>query len=166
MIAATAFEPGTTLRVNHGLYWHFGIVGFDGHVIHNSKERGKVVSEPLPKFAGGNDVLPCEQIRSQNWLKALQRAYSAIGTPYNLWVRNCEHFVRWAHGLIAESPQIQRAILITSGLTLSTATKGNASAMITGLGIAAGALLPLKKPIYGSLLVGVLAFLFAVSGRS
>lgn len=165
MIAETAFQPGTTLRVDQGFYWHFGIVGFDGQVIHNSKEKGRVVAEPLLQFADGKEVLACEQIGSPNWLVALQRAYSAIGTPYDLWQRNCEHFVRWAHGLIAQSPQIQRAVLIASGLTLSTAARRSIPAVAAGLGISAGALLPFEEPVYGSLLMGALALLIALSGR-
>lgn len=113
------FIPGTTVKIWCATYWHFGLIDQTGfRVIHNSKKRRKVVRESLADFASGSDVHVCDEVFSRNATAAIQRAENAIGLAYDLWKANCEHFVRWAHGLEPASPQLQRALATAAGLAL------------------------------------------------
>lgn len=113
---------GTPLKVWLGAYWHEGLA--DGmYVIHNSKAHGKVVRSTYAEFSAGNKIFVCEELQVVDMAVAIQRARSALGVAYDLWVRNCQHFVRWAHGLEQESPQIQQALMAASGLAIATISK-------------------------------------------
>ena len=43
--------------------------------------------------------------------QVLQRARSRIGETWNLFW-NCEHFVKWAHGLRPRSPQLVAGLIL------------------------------------------------------
>lgn len=116
--------PGATLRVWLGGYWHYGILVHGGHVIHNSKQHGHVVEEPLGLFSSGREVEFCREISSHDPFMACLRARRLLGLAYSLFTQNCEHFVRVAHDLEPESPQIQKAVLAASGFAL-VATSSN-----------------------------------------
>ena len=105
-----SLAPGTVIAVWVGFIRHVGIVtdrtyGAHPSVISNSHRAGGVIEEPLPVFSSGQDVdvvgypgsLPPQQV--------LQKARSRIGETWDLFW-NCEHFVKWAHGLRPRSPQL------------------------------------------------------------
>lgn len=114
--------PGTTLRVWLGGYWHYGILVHGGRVIHNSKQHGHVIEEPIHLFSEGRPIETCGEISSHNLLLACLRARQLLGVAYSLFTRNCEHFVRVVHGLIPESPQVQKAVLAASSVALAAVT--------------------------------------------
>ncbi|MCG7980275.1 MAG: lecithin retinol acyltransferase family protein [Candidatus Thiodiazotropha taylori] len=53
----------------------------------------------------------------------LRKARNKLGTKYDVFKWNCEHFVRWAHGLKPESPQLQVAILGVVSLLVFAITR-------------------------------------------
>lgn len=144
------FHPGITVKIWLDGYWHFGIVGYGGMVIHNSKTHKRVICEAAQLFAEGRVMHACQDIYSMSPEIALLRAYGAIGGEYRLWTRNCEHFVRWVHNLEVESPQVQRAVLTTAAITLALSSGGKAGKFI-GLAAAIGAIVS-PKPMTGSML--------------
>lgn len=131
--------PGTTLRYKIDGYWHYGILVNSGYVIHNSKLHGRVIKESYWDFAAGKNVEPYHCISSASLELACQRAHQYLGMAYSLFTKNCEHFVRIAHGLIPESPQIQKAVIATAAGTVACATSNRAvqlTALCTGLAAA------------------------------
>lgn len=110
---------GTIISVNVGPYEHLGILtdqGLDRHqtVISNSSRRGGVYEETIDVFTGGREMNVHGYIGSLDPNIAISRARSKIGSCYNIFHWNCEHFVRWAHGLVPESRQLK----ITFGIAL------------------------------------------------
>ncbi len=103
------YPVGTVLKVNYG-YLHYGIVDEFNQVIHNSKKHFKVVSESFEKFSEGKKV-KISKITSQDQFLAIEKARKNIGQPYDLFRSNCEHFVRFCHGLKVESQQVWVAVL-------------------------------------------------------
>lgn len=157
------FIPGTTVKIWCETYWHFGLIDQTGvRVIHNSKKHGKVVRESLETFASGADAYVCDEVFSRNVTAAIQRAENALGLAYNLWRANCEHFVRWAHGLEPTSPQIQRALAIAASLALLTSS--NPFIKAAGFGGIAGSWLAPKgtSPAAVALGAGALAVTVAL----
>lgn len=107
---------GTVIAVQVGPIKHVGIVtdrtyGAHPSVISNSHRAGGVIEEPLPVFSSGQHVdvvgypgsLPPQQV--------LQKARSRIGETWDLFW-NCEHFVRWVHGLRPRSPQLIAGVIL------------------------------------------------------
>lgn len=105
---------GSVLAVPVGPFWHVGILsepaGIIGpRVISCSRRRGGVTEESVLEFSQGAKVfergypgnLPSELV--------LWRARSKLGTSWNLFNGNCEHFVAWCHGLEVTSPQLRAA---------------------------------------------------------
>lgn len=104
---------GTVVRVSHGWYDHVGLIGdniFRGErtVVSFSAKAGGFLEEPFSAFASGRQVtidgypggLPPQNVMQRARLKRRQ-SYS--------WTQfNCEHFVRYAHGVPSESPQLAR----------------------------------------------------------
>lgn len=158
--------PGTTLRFKLGDYWHYGILVHQGYVVHNSKRHRRVVKEPFANFAEGRNVEICSEVSSASLELACQRAHRYIGMAYQLFIQNCEHFVRLAHGLDPESPQIQKAVIAASAGTVALLSNNRAiqvTAICTGLG---AALTPKgSSPIAGGFWSGVagLTLLLALS---
>jgi lecithin:retinol acyltransferase len=110
-------EPGTVVSVQIGLIRHYGIASdrYDSGgslVISSSKAAGLVIEEPLICFSHGKRIqthgFPSDLMPWQ----VVSRARSVLGSRYNLRDSNCEHFVRWVHGLKPESPQLKRAMLV------------------------------------------------------
>lgn len=104
-------NPGTIVQINFGLYKHPGIVSDRTMnsmpmVISNSFRKRGVYEEPWEDFSNGKEfnykgypgILSPDEV--------LSRARSRIGTGWNLFNWNCEHFVRWSHGLKSRSPQV------------------------------------------------------------
>jgi hypothetical protein len=90
---------------------HKGILAWNGFqqqwtVISNSKRRGRVVEESLPEFSEGETVTVEGYPSSRPSHEVVRIARSEIGREWKL-SDNCEHFVRYVHGLRPESPQRQ-----------------------------------------------------------
>ena len=103
---------GTTLKLDFGTFYHFGIADGVGGVIHNSKKRMMVTHESETDFSEGKEVI-VSGIKNDNSLNAFEKAKKYIGLPYNIMNSNCEHFVRLCHGLVIESTQIQKYLLVS-----------------------------------------------------
>lgn len=147
-------QPGTPLKVSYG-YWH-ELIADGQYVIHNSKQHGKVVRQPFHEVAKDNTIYVCDEVQVTDYEAAVRKARLAIGLAYDLWSQNCQHFVRWAHGLVPESPQVQQAIMITAGATITAASK-SAVGRLPGLSMMAGAVLTPKgkSPVIYSLCSGL-----------
>lgn len=103
--------PGTVVESDRGLYRHVGLVTErhvkgERSVLSFSADAGGLLEEPLSAFARGGQIavkgFPGELSPSA----VMARARSAINTKYSWLSFNCEHFVRFAHGLKLKSPQI------------------------------------------------------------
>jgi len=107
-----ALPAGTEVRVRHLFFSHVGMlsdrfIGGERGVLAFSAKAGGLIEEPLSVFAAGKDVefigypggLPPETV--------MQRARGRRGLKYDALGFNCEHFVRYAHGLPVESPQLK-----------------------------------------------------------
>lgn len=121
--------------VVHGVpVHHVGLVSRveswgDVFVISNSKRRGCVVEEHISEFAEGRRVAHHPHIRGDlHGLTVVQRARSRLGHAWDLIGSNCEHFVRWAHGLPEVSPQ-----LITKGVVGGVAAVGAVASLLAWL---------------------------------
>lgn len=128
------YPAGTTLKLDFGTYFHYGIADGKGNVIHNSKKRLKVTKEPETDFADGKEI-QISSITSANPEAAVSISERYIGMPYNLIKNNCEHFARLSHGLEIESTQIQQYLLIALGA--GAALKSDNSFMQAGGGAVA-----------------------------
>lgn len=156
------YLPGTTVKIWCATYWHYGLIDQSGiRVIHNSKKHGKVVRELLEAFASGAEVHICDEVFSRNVMAAIQRAEKAIGLRYDLWKANCEHFVRWAHGLEPTSPQLERALATAAGLALLASSHPLVKA--AGLGSLLGGWLAPKGSSPAATALGVSALAVAVT---
>lgn len=109
------YSAGTVLKLNLGMYFHYGIADGLGQVIHNSKKHLEVICEPEQDFSEGKEIITSD-ITSENPTQAAINAKRYIGMPYNLIKSNCEHFARLCHGLEIESTQIQQYLLIALGV--------------------------------------------------
>lgn len=145
---------GTVLRYWVDGYWHYGLLVQGNQVIHNSKFHGKVVKQALHEFANGNEPEIVFDLSSENLLQACDRAHEFLGMPYALFTQNCEHFVRLAHGLMPESPQIQQALIVAGSGTVALSSK-NRAVQFTSAGSGTAALIfkdsPLKAALWGGL---------------
>lgn len=50
--------------------------------------------------------------------EVLTRAHSRLDEPWDLWSANCEHYVRWCHGLEVTSPQLRAGLGVAVGVAL------------------------------------------------
>lgn len=119
--------PGTVVSVLVFTPWpvrHMGIVtdrriGGLPTVISNSKKVGQVEEESWKAFAGEGAVRVEGYLGRLHHSVVLARAFSRLGDPWRLSDSNCEHFVRWAHGVELDSPQIRfgatMALLVALG---------------------------------------------------
>jgi hypothetical protein len=105
--------PGTVLRVSHGLYDHVGLlsdIGIDGErtVVSFSARSGGLLEERFSQFADGREVLVDGYPGQLPPFVVLARA-RALGRRAYAWLTfNCEHFIRHAHGIPEESPQLRQ----------------------------------------------------------
>ena len=70
------------------------------------------VEEPLSQFANGKNPRIVNYPGTLPPQIVLARARSYLYSEYRLFSWNCEHFVRYAHGLKMTSPQISRAVAL------------------------------------------------------
>jgi hypothetical protein len=116
LIRLDRLGTGVILSAPRGLVEHFVMITDDRsrgilRVIGTSPPRG-VGETPAWYFHRGQVVrihgypgeLPPEEV--------MARARSLIGMQYDAGNANCEHFVRWCHGLEPESPQLQQWLTV------------------------------------------------------
>ena len=87
---------GDHISVHYGCFYHHGIDGGAGTVIHMSREHGGIVRTSFATFADGRvvkrEASPLDYSRDQ----VLKRALRRVGeSGYDLFHNNCEHFVYW-----------------------------------------------------------------------
>ena len=111
----TWYPVGAHVRIRrtYGIDHHAIIVGGNGAslspvmVVDNAKVYG-VSQRTLDTVAAGD---PVEIVaRPQSAEKAnhiVERAYSQIGKPYDLFSQNCEHFSNWCYDGMPRSLQLQ-----------------------------------------------------------
>lgn len=114
-----ALPTGTVIRVSHGWYDHVGLLGdslLKGErsvVAFSSKDMG-FVEQPYSAFSQGRQVTSDGYLGSLPSAAVMQRSRLKKGTPYS-WINfNCEHFVRYAHGVQIESPQVKQWTILGS----------------------------------------------------
>lgn len=118
-----ALPPGTIVRVSNALYEHVGMLGdrlINGErtVIAFSARAGGFEEVPLSQFGGGRPVTLGDYPGGMPPAVVMQRARSRQGQAYSLFTFNCEHFVRYAHGVAIESPQLHQWAFVVGLLGL------------------------------------------------
>lgn len=113
--------PGTVVGVRVGLITHVGIVtdrlvDSQPMVISNSMRSGRVEEEPWSVFQGLYPLVSVAQPAAVPVWQVLSRARQKLGTRWNLFSWNCEHFVTWAFGREPQSPQLRAGVI--SGLAV------------------------------------------------
>jgi hypothetical protein len=113
--------PGSVIAVRYTMYKHFAIVS-DKHSEDNGKYMPNLISlsyrahgvkaEPSETVVGNRNIEKSLIQGNDSTDMVLSRARSCIGKAikYQLFTFNCEHFVRYAHGLTVESIQVKRAL--------------------------------------------------------
>lgn len=111
--------PGTVIAIRYSMYKHFAIVSDQCSEINDSElpnlislsyRTGTVQEEPWHVVVG-DKLVEKSLISGTNSLHdVLARARECIqlGIKYELLTFNCEHFVRYAHGLPIESIQVKK----------------------------------------------------------
>jgi hypothetical protein len=93
------FRPGDVVSVRFGgVLRHYGIVGWDGRIISNTRRHHGVVTQSIDDFADGREIRNHGRSASACDFTAIDRASRRIGHDYHLTGSNCVHFVRGAHG--------------------------------------------------------------------
>lgn len=115
---------GTVIRVNNGLYSHVGLLGdrfINGErsVLSFSAEAHGFNEEPFSAFSRGRPVVCDGYLGNLPPAIVMWRARMKAGQAYSWLSFNCEHFVRHAHGVPAESPQLQQATVVLGALGLA-----------------------------------------------
>jgi hypothetical protein len=111
---------------------------FDHYVLISDNRSGGIL-RVISTSPGTNGVaeIPCWQFSSRQLVRVhgylgelppeevMGRARSLIGMRYDVGSANCEHFVRWCHGLEPESPTVRTWLtvgaLVAGGLLLAKA---------------------------------------------
>lgn len=115
---------GTVIRACVGWYDHVALVGdrfLNGErsVLGFSPEAGGFIEQPYSEFAQRRRVTIEGYLGSLPAEVVLQRARQ-IRARYSWTDFNCEHFVRFAHGVTVESPQLQRWTLLAGLVAFAT----------------------------------------------
>lgn len=120
---------GTPLNV----FWqHVGILvpddqfGFRRSVISRTQEG--LIRQPVEEFAHGQNFSSVSYPGDLHWWEVVERAELAvINRPYHATDSNCDHYVRYCHGVKEESPQAEATVALTliglvlGGLALAAA---------------------------------------------
>jgi hypothetical protein len=137
--AASSNAPhrGDIISVNRGLYKHYGIYVTDSCIIQFAPKKGfeinpadaDIVETTLAEFLkGGEFCVDHSDNRSFTPDKTVQRARSQIGKQkgrYDFVFHNCEHFARWCKYGIAESRQVENAVIgLVIGASVAAITIG------------------------------------------
>lgn len=114
-----ALPTGTVVRADHGFFSHVALLG-DGTlfgervVVEFSAAAGGFAELPFSEFSKGRLVTIDGYLGTLSPAEVMQRASLKRGQAYLLFDFNCEHFVRYAHGLLIESPQIRQWTVLGS----------------------------------------------------
>ncbi len=108
-----ALPAGTVIRVNCGFYDHVALLsdrwlGGERAVLSFSAQSCGLVEQCISTFAAGRDVTVDGYLGGLPPGTVMQRARLKQGQSYSWTKFNCEHFVRYAHGVPVESPQLQQ----------------------------------------------------------
>lgn len=114
-----SLPTGTVVRVSHGWYDHVALLGdrrINGErsVISFSAKDGGFVEQPYSAFSLGRQVTSDGYFGGLPSAAVMQRARLKQGVPYSWIDFNCEHFVRYAHGVQIESPQVKQWVTLGS----------------------------------------------------
>jgi len=151
------YNLGDVLKVQYSGFRHYGIYVGDGIVIHNSKKFKKVEEISIEDFSDGKQLSISSNIKTDNPELAVQAAKKYVGVPYQLFTENCEHFVRLSCGLVKESTQIQKYLIVA--LIMGAFLKSDNTTIKAAGGVAAIAsiLTPTEKsPVKNALIFGLL----------
>ena len=113
--------PGDVIAIHHHFYKHFAIVSdqrstFNGITLPNlislSYRTGTVQEEPWHVVVSDNVIEKSTIAGNKPSKSVLSRARACIllEIQYDLLTFNCEHFVRYAHGLSIESMQVKNTM--------------------------------------------------------
>jgi hypothetical protein len=83
-------------------------------VISCSRRRGGVAEESIVEFSQGSPITPVDYPGTLPPFQVLWQARNLLGTRWDLFRFNCEHFVRLAHGLEPQSPQLQSGVALAA----------------------------------------------------
>lgn len=132
MTNITELQLGTVISVPKAFVKHVGIVTGNYHqgqptIISNTPKYGKVVEHTLEDFCGGKEfrIESLPQTYADGY-RAVQKAFSRLGKPYQLTKYNCEHLVTDAFSLKPQSPQLagwSAAFIVGTGLLLTLTSK-------------------------------------------
>ncbi|HEX6706061.1 MAG TPA: lecithin retinol acyltransferase family protein [Albitalea sp.] len=124
---------GTVVSVQRPGYRHFGLLaeaspwGPRRIISLNPGPLDQQVSEESMEVFAQGEPLRVEPMTGRfEAAVVLARARSGRHQPYSTLAFNCEHFVRFAHGLPLESPQIRAAVALVAGAVLFWATGSSA----------------------------------------
>lgn len=114
-----SLPTGTVIRVSHGWYHHVALLGDrlvsgERSVIAFSAKDGGFVEQPYSAFSLGRQVTSDGYFGGLPSAAVMQRARLKQGTSYSWIDFNCEHFVRYAHGVQIESPQVKQWATLVS----------------------------------------------------
>ncbi|MFZ5478321.1 MAG: hypothetical protein ACOZNI_16255 [Myxococcota bacterium] len=128
-------QPGTVVAIDtsYGVVpvRHFGVLSdrTDQHgvpfVFNASQRSGHTLEEHWNVFLDGRQGFRVDLWGGLHSHQVVARARQKLGLPWDLLSWNCEHYIRWCHGLEPESPQVQAGV----GIALRTAA-------IIGIGVA------------------------------
>ncbi len=127
MVVAVSLRRFGTLLQHVGIVTDWDWQG-QAWVISNSLARRGVVEEPLADFAAEQPVKILGYFGTLTPEAVVQRARSRRGDQWKLFSWNCEHFVRWAHGIEPASPQLATGMVFTVAIALLTFTAFGRSA--------------------------------------
>ena len=107
--------PGALVGVSVNGVIHQGIMsdGFvDGEraVISRSSRSGQALEESWTTFTGGRKGFLMAPLSDLDPLEVLHNAKALVGTRWDLFSANCEHFVSKAFGMKPTSPQLKRGL--------------------------------------------------------
>lgn len=107
------YPAGLVIRVRHGWYDHVAMLGDvaiagERSVVAFSAQAGGFNEQSLANFARGQEVIVEGYLGALPPEAVMRRARMKRGQPYAWASFNCEHFVRYAHGVEVESPQLHQ----------------------------------------------------------
>ncbi|XP_066299031.1 phospholipase A and acyltransferase 3-like [Branchiostoma lanceolatum] len=145
-------KEGDLLEFYRISYSHWGVYVGDEMVIHRTEDNGTVkVKEDWFWSVVGNSLVEINN-RLDSWFmgwaplprkKIVKRARSKLGeVGYSTMMNNCEHFATWCRYGVAQSDQVNDAIMAGSVSTaLTTTGLLTGAGPLVGVGVALGTLL-------------------------
>lgn len=97
---------------------HLGIIISETHIAHNSPTKG-IVLDSYENFSGNTKIE--FKRRPQNPSRTVTRALTLTnrGIEYDLFIRNCEHFVTYCEGeTVPNSPQLKFGVTLATIIAL------------------------------------------------